>query len=375
MLQRLSVLQELERISDELFVDVSNICVQMRAAWSHLSTDPSFWYAVYHAYPGWQLPLWQGALNDVYEVKQNTEYDILGIDGSQIYPDRHHPISCFLINTGIVYLHYSLQGSNVVFESIPQVFQGFSYQDGTFENSRNVVNCVRQEIEFAKGIAYAQKYKQENVFVLYDGSLIFWHLQSADERMFNRFFPSYVKSLDAFCTEKIPVAGYISSPKGKDLVNLIRFALEQNSLSLIQKEHPAASDMDRMIDTRVISAFLPPFHRSTLFQHRSSLSDQYPSNSRPYFFYINTSTEIARIEIPAWIAQDENLLDQLCTVIVDQCIKGGGYPVCLAEAHEQAVVKGPDRDFFYHALDTIAIKRGYTQSNSTKSIKKLRMNV
>lgn len=375
MLNRLQLLQELERISDQLFIDMSDTCLQMRSLWTQLSNDPTFLYQVYQAYPTWQLPLWQGSLNDVFPVNPIDLYQVIGIDGSQIYPDRHHPISCFLINTGVIHIRYAPTGSTVAFSSEPSIFQGFTYDDGTYECSRAVVNCLRQEVEFQKGVLLGKQSYTDPHLTLLDGSLIFWHLQSGDMRMFDRFFPSYVRSLQELCEQKTPVIGYISSPKGKDLVNLIRFSLEQKGVVLPKQQNGTGADIDRMIDTALIAAFLPPFHRSTLFQYRSSLSDQYPESCRPFFFYLHTSSEIARIEIPAWVARNEQLMEEVCSIIVDQCNKGNGYPICLAEAHEQAVVKGPDRDFFYLALDQLAIKHGHTAQISTKSMRKLRMSV
>ncbi len=74
------------------------------------------------------------------------------------------------------------------------------------------------------------------------------------------------------------------------------------------------------------------------------------------------------MEIPAWVAQDESMVNRIATYIYDQCTKGGGYPVGLAEAHEQAVVKGPDREFFYHLLTkmSIARKRGVVTSQKAQ---------
>ena len=116
-------------------------------------------------------------------------------------------------------------------------------------------------------------------------------------------------------------------------------------------------------------------HRSIIFKNCSSISDYYPSVVRPFFFYIHTGAEIGRVEIPAWIAQEEQLVDYVASVIIDQCKKGSGYPVALAEAHEQAVVKGPDREFFYHFLQKMIIERGKPVSTSFKSLKKKGMNI
>ena len=112
-----------------------------------------------------------------------------------------------------------------------------------------------------------------------------------------------------------------------------------------------------------------------VFENKSSITVFYPAHVKPFFFYINTGMEIGRVEIPAWIAQDSLLVDFIATVIVDQCIKGGGYPVALAEAHEQAVIKGPDRDFFYHVLQKMVIERKRSVVMSRKSYKKRGMGI
>jgi hypothetical protein len=57
-------------------------------------------------------------------------------------------------------------------------------------------------------------------------------------------------------------------------------------------------------------------------------------------------------------------------IVVDQVKKGYGYPVALAEAHEQAVVKGPDRDFFYHLITKLGIEQRRRTTVSFKSAKK-----
>jgi hypothetical protein len=85
---------------------------------------------------------------------------------------------------------------------------------------------------------------------------------------------------------------------------------------------------------------------------------------------MDVGTEIVRIEIPGWIAQSEELVNTVARVVLDQSVKGFGYPVLIAEAHEQAVVKGPDRDFFYHLIAKMGIERNRKPIMSAKSMKK-----
>jgi len=77
-----------------------------------------------------------------------------------------------------------------------------------------------------------------------------------------------------------------------------------------------------------------------------------------YFCYIHVGTEIARIDLPAWVAENPALLDQSLGLMLAQVQKGYGYPVALAEAHNQAVVRGGDRTRFFALLEQQMIKAG-----------------
>ena len=79
------------------------------------------------------------------------------------------------------------------------------------------------------------------------------------------------------------------------------------------------------------------------FTHRRS--------HRVHFFYVNVEEEIARVEVPGWVAADRALLDLTHTLVMDNARRGGGYPVVLQEAHEQAVVTGADREAFQNMVE------------------------
>ncbi len=58
--------------------------------------------------------------------------------------------------------------------------------------SPELVNCRRQEYEFAAGVEKALAYKAQAadtpLLLLFDGSLIFWHLASQENRFKRNFF-------------------------------------------------------------------------------------------------------------------------------------------------------------------------------------------
>jgi hypothetical protein len=94
---------------------------------------------------------------------------------------------------------------------------------------------------------------------------------------------------------------------------------------------------------------LERWERTGLFRVRSNVHDPYYGIHRVYFFLLATGDEIARIEIPEWVARDRSLLGMLHAVLVDQIHKGFGYPAVLARADDRAVISLGDRA----VLDTL----------------------
>lgn len=371
MLDRSKVMRELRDISDKLFIDISESREKAQKIWDSISHDPLFLpkvCAIQDTAP-WLVPTWAGNLADIHAIEKKIEqYRVLSIDGSQIYPDRHQGTSCFLINIGTVVLSYGLPGKAVYFDSVPFVYA----QDGeeSHESSTELVNCRRQEFEFEFGLKMSRQLKETNqdeapLLFMFDGSLIFWHLESKDAQLKDQYLSKYLLSLHQLYQQKVLIAGYISLPKNKELVNLLK--LQDCNFNVSGEFN---KDLDLLVDTNIGHFFLEPFTRSTIFKNNASICAHYPDHLHPHFFYLHVGSEIARIEIPAWIAKDEEKVTFIAQIMIDQVQKGRGYPVAIAEAHEQAVVKGPDREFFYQLINKIGFERNQRLSMSQKSIKK-----
>ncbi len=374
MLDKSKLIAQLHKVSDQLFVENDGLYDYVQGIWKVVIADPLFLHKVKEVSDApWPIPLWEGELGYMYDISKISEpHIVLSVDGSQIYPDRHNVSPCFLINTGSVILPYAVPHQSVQFYSNPTVF--VSFNDSEIPFTVDMVNGKRQEFEMQEGLALAQRIKNErhngndgvNSVLLFDGSLIFWHLSSKEKDIKDMFLQSYCSLLLELYHEKIATAWYISSPKSKELVNLLRLYL----CDFDPNKKYAYESINRVIDATIMSFFLPECMRTIVFKNCSSISDYYPPSVRPFFFYLNTGNEIGRVEIPAWIAHDQEKVDFIAAVVIDQCVKGGGYPVALAEAHEQAVIKGPDREFFYHYLQKMTMERGRRVGVSCKSLKK-----
>ncbi len=374
MLNRIKLAQELSLITDQLFIDTSAEYDVARQIWEKICVDPTFIYKARAINAPWPIPSWEGTLNQAISVEHPLEqYQIASVDGSQIYPDRHHSISCFLINIGSVLLRYGAAAKPVYFDSAPVILTEHDQQELPF--STEVVNCMRHDREFLGGLALARTAKNEHadlpLVLVFDGSLIFWHLEAKDMRLKDMFLSKYISVLHQLYMERIVTASYMSMPKGRELVNLIRVEICDGDSSLMEE----ATVADRMVDAQVVQWFLEPYQRTIVFKNHSTISQDYPDHVHPHFFYLHVGEEIGRVEIPAWIAQEKALVDFVAQVLLDQSIKGRGYPVALAEAHEQAVVKGPDRDFFYHLLTKLGIEHKQRMIGSRKALRKKSMGI
>jgi hypothetical protein len=374
--------------SDRIFRDDSDVYRLARQTWQSVVWDESFVETIKNLKNQNLIPAWSGRLDEVVSIDQNPKkYFVLAVDGSQIYPDRHEfKSNCFLVNTGGCLFSYGDCGS-VKFFSYPELFFEDQVESQGLPVTKEIVDLFREELEFKfafqKSVEFLSRKaagsNRSNFLCLFDGSLIFWHLQNSSSQIQKRFLGSYLSLLEQFFNEKILVAGYLSLPKNRELVNLLRVKLCDKSVggdlcAFKQKECPC-SPLFSISDRQVVGNFLKPFMRTSLFFSQTSIVKSYPDSLKPVFFYVDVGQEIARVEVPAWVANDSERLDFVCQAVVDQSLKGQGYPISLAEAHNSAVVKEQDKRMFYQMLYKIGIGHGYKSFISQKSMKKRRLGV
>ena len=108
-------------------------------------------------------------------------------------------------------------------------------------------------------------------------------------------------------------------------------------------------------DRELFSSILSQRERSAVFISQSSIVRKHYGVHQVYFFYLRVDDEVARVELPRWVATDESLLNLVHALVLDQCQRGQGYPVALSEAHEKAVVTGADRENFWQLVDSSLI--------------------
>ena len=319
------------------------------------------------------------------------QISVSATDGSQIFPDRHEISSCFLLNIGYVLLHYG-KAERPLLNSKPQLFhseEDLFKEEGLFEGwvdareyarltgvNRELISFGRTLLELTElaELSAASLAEGHRTTALADGSLIFWSLEGTPVEFRDTYLRRMGVALDLLRDSSIPVAGYISRPRSRDLINSLRVGMCPLEAADCDRCPWQGGDLPcapiaRLVDATLMRSVLEEGERSALFASRSRILDRY-GDHRICFFYLHAGDEVARVEVPAWVAADEGMVDTVHSVITDQIRKGDGYPVSLTEAHEQAVVRGAERESFYRFLRDSFIMNDIDASFSAKSLKK-----
>ena len=116
-------------------------------------------------------------------------------------------------------------------------------------------------------------------------------------------------------------------------------------MKAIRDIHTLRGVTDRWLFGEEGNLLLKKGERSAIFIIQSSSRNHYKGSLEIHFFYLNVGSDkhpwIVRVEIPAWVAEDEGKVNLLHTSLLGQCEIMGAkpYPYLLHRAHEIAVVK------------------------------------
>ena len=297
------------------------------------------------------------------------DYIVMATDGSHIDIDRHVSVPCGLINIGSVVIIYG-KNPEAELTNQPKLYMGDSiWTEGPLLSvKRTVDECVA-----LADLAEMQRSGLPGVCLL-DGSLVLFGLvgqaytDSIKEMLLN---DGLLQALDRIETTGMPVASYISFPRSTDVVNFLRMAVcpyeSPDCDRDCQRDNRNCDIFAGILDRDLFEELLVTGQRSDIFASKSSIVQQYYREHKVYFFYLKLGNEVARIEIPCWVAENELLCDQVHSSLLEQCNRGMGYPIALAEAHEKAVLSGYDREQFWNMVNMVLVETNLPFTVSAKS--------
>jgi hypothetical protein len=300
-------------------------------------------------------------------------HSVFATDGSQIAPSHHEIAYCYLINIGRIMLHYG-QNLHPLLDSIPEVY----YRREDLYASKQWGIRTEEWMGYRRGVLEAQYLAEmacrwvrppgphtDPNLAMVDGSLIYWFLESLPQEAREQILLPLLAAWEELKIARIPLLGYLSASRSSEAMNFLRLQAcdyETPNCGLhcsgLEQDTTPCQLFEPLRDATFWSYLLEPGQRSPLWQSSARILDLYSTDQRIYFCYVNVGTEIARVEVPAWVVEDSSLLEQSLSIMLAQVNKGYGYPVAIAEAHNQAVVRGGDRARFFALLEQQMLKTG-----------------
>lgn len=300
-----------------------------------------------------------------------SPHTVVSVDGSQIMPSQHEVYSCYLINVGQVVISYGVEAP-VILDSTPLLFHSLEDIYPLIDRRRlhvdeSYVSFERtlKELSSLRDLALQAQERALPVVAFVDGSLTIWSLDKMSETYQQYYIERLVAVLDSFKKNRIPLIGYISHSRSSDIVNALRvwkcpYAIS-NCDSLcghLQEDEFPCSEIWPALDRSVMMQRLERYDRGPIMASGSSKGIALPDEHRKCFVYLNVGKEVARLEFPRWLASEGELFKQALQIVLSQTDKGAGYPVCIAEAHNMAVVRAADRSKFFDLLARHLVELG-----------------
>lgn len=305
-------------------------------------------------------------------------HTVIATDGSQIAPSHHEIAYCYLINVGRVVLHYG-QSRQPLLDSLPEIF--YRPEDLYISNQWGIRTeewmgyrrtaseaCVLADLACDLRLNAKQRVP---MLAMVDGSLIYWFLEPLPADARDRILSPILAAWEKMRLAGIPLVGYLSASRSSEALSFLRLEAcphpepncnrycpgKLDPILTAMKDKAPCQLFESLRDATLWASLLQPGQRSPLWRSSAKILELY-GNQPIYFCYIHVGYEIARIDLPEWVATDAEMLDLTLAMILAQVQKGYGYPVVLAEAHNQAVVRGGDRARFFALLEQQMIKAG-----------------
>ncbi len=276
------------------------------------------------------------------------EASLIGVDGSQIVPDRHAAFVYYLINIGAIIFHHgrATAPEPVAFPVLrypePDELNNLRFGDGAG------VAVERDMAEIGRLAELAERVKQPDVplLALMDQRLLYVPIGELGPKFKEEAIRSWQENMNRIRRAGGWLAGLIDRPGKSSVITLLR--------GLMPDFNPDTPDdlgeWDGLVDAELFERLLAPGERSAVFVDLSHANERFAGVSRyneMCFFYLNTGDDghpnIARVDLPRWVGENPAAVQAVQALLLDQCRILGRYPYILARADEIAVVGRQDQ--------------------------------
>ena len=304
---------------------------------------------------------------------------IIATDGSQIMPDRHAAYLYYLINVGGIVYHHGDSRQPEVF-SVPTI----EYPDSedfadNFNTTSGQVSVERdlKEIGMLARATAEQRDSAQPLISIVDQRLLYWPTGTTGVAD-NQAVQDWGRAMTKIRQQGASLLGYIDRPETMSVLTLLQTltAVANPADNFDWKQLGKRSMTQGVRDKDLFARLLKPGQRSAIFVYESQPNEAFVQQdplNEVCFFYLNptkSGNQIARIDIPMWVAKDEEAVTAVHSLIVSQCQLLGDYPYVLARADEMAVVGRQDASELNFMIDVVMQRHGLNSDVTAKQSSK-----
>ncbi|PID85268.1 MAG: hypothetical protein CSB13_08900 [Chloroflexi bacterium] len=297
---------------------------------------------------------------------------IIATDGSQIMPDRHAAYLYYLINVGGIIYHH---GSSLAPEtfSFPKItYPKDDAASDTFDPSNGTISIERDltEIETLARQTFHHRNDSDLTLAILDQRLLYWPIDGA--------VTAWGEAMTGIRQSGALLCGYIDRPGTQAVVTLLKSITAVANPTFNWRTLGTKQVNQGLTDRDIFGDLLQPGQRSKVFVNVSPFNEKFAAQdagNEVCFFYLNPSRsnqQIARVDIPRWVAENPASVSAVHALIIDQCRLLGDYPYVIARADEMAVVGHQDASELNFMIDVImerhGIRAGLTAKQGSKEI-------
>ncbi|MBC7109641.1 MAG: DNA double-strand break repair nuclease NurA [Archaeoglobi archaeon] len=248
---------------------------------------------------------------------------IAAVDGGQINPDRTlYPPVGLVQSVAFVNFH------NGRYERLSEVELVIPEDEYTRFEELTSLKRFLLECRMIKNVM--ESFGNENLYILYDGSLIASFLGELSSEIRREYLRNLNEILKLSEELRVPLVGYVDLSYARDLLN---------EIEMIRGERI------RGFDAKVIRERLKNWGDCTpVFVAKREITGSYEKKICYTYFLKSKRVPPSRIEFPFWM---KDMKREVVNIVLSQCILGGGgYPYALESADKLAHIGRKDRERF-----------------------------
>ncbi len=167
-----------------------------------------------------------------------------------------------------------------------------------------------------------------------DQRLLYWPASGLPERESDHALMGWQESMIAIWQTGAWLAGFIDRPAKQSVLTMLHtLDIKQPGFDVSELYHSTL--FNRLTDIDLFARLLKTGERSPVFREISLLNTRFRAREKAIevcFFYLRTGDgegQLARIDIPLWVAENEESVTAVHALIFDQCQILGSYPYVI----------------------------------------------